>query len=60
MGEIMKLRIIFRKSIDDAEGHCVEYKFYTCEIEIPDNLFPIWMNTQNVDNRPEVIGCEWL
>jgi hypothetical protein len=56
----MKIRIIFRKSIDDIEGHCVEYRYYTHEVEIPDNLFPIWINTQNIDNRPEVIGGEWL
>ncbi|MDD4876989.1 MAG: hypothetical protein PHQ86_07690 [Dehalococcoidales bacterium] len=47
----MKLRLIFRKGIADADGRYVGYDYITHIIDIPDDAELA---------RLEVIGGEWL
>jgi hypothetical protein len=51
-GEKMKVRLIMRKGIADADGKCVGYD-YTTEI--------VDVNLENESPlcRPEIIGGEW-
>ena len=49
----MKVRLIMRKGIADADGKCVGYEYLTQVIEITlENESPLC--------RPEIIGGEWI
>jgi hypothetical protein len=50
----MKLRLILRDSIEDADGRCVRYDYHTVLVEVP---YEIKMRK---DYKPEVIGGEWI
>jgi hypothetical protein len=50
----MKLRLIFRDSISDADGRCAFYEYHTVIIEVPDEI------KNRKDYKPEIIGGEYL
>lgn len=50
----MKLRLILRDSIADADGRCAYYEYHTILVAVPKEI------TDRKDYKPEIIGGEWI
>lgn len=56
----MKLRLILRKGIVDANAVCAEYEYKTTVIDVPDIEEWKAQGFVSFENYPEVIGGEWI
>ena len=58
----VKIRLLWKKTLDDSDGKCVENRYGSDIIELPDNAVAFTLTGQIHRDKylPELIGCEWL